>query len=68
MLELCDMDINITVTNMPQEYNGNVVDINGNLETMKEILELKIVVTIFIILHLCLIAGDRISKSEDKSK
>lgn len=38
MLELCDMDINITVTNMPQEYNGNVVDINGNLETMKEIL------------------------------
>ena len=52
---------------MPQEYNGNV-DINGNLETMKEILELKIVVTIFIILHLCLIAGDRISKSEDKSK
>ena len=67
MLELCDMDINITVTNMPQEYNGNV-DTNGNLETMKEILQLKIVVTIFIILHLCLITGDRISKSEDKSK
>ena len=38
------------------------------LETMKEILQLKIVVTIFIILHLCLITGDRISKSEDKSK
>lgn len=31
MLELCDMDINIIVTNMPQEYDGNV-DITGNYE------------------------------------
>lgn len=47
MLELCDMDISIIVTNMPQEYDGNVVDITGNLETTKDILELKIAVTKF---------------------
>lgn len=47
MLELCDMDINTTVTNMPQKYDGNVVDINGNLETMKETIKLIIAVTKF---------------------
>lgn len=36
MLELCDMDINTTVTNMPYKYDGNVVDINGNLETIEK--------------------------------